>query len=87
MSIESCMCGATDCPSCYPERFVRGRCRYVECEKCGEEFEPGRGDTSEICEDCRRTDGSNDEGEDVPMFVTVASDRGDVSGWVMGREE
>jgi DNA-directed RNA polymerase subunit RPC12/RpoP len=60
------MCGATDCPSCYPENFVRGRYRYIECAKCGAEFEPDHDDddVSGICEDCRQAE-EQEEDEDT----------------------
>lgn len=42
-----CMCGATDCPRCYP-----GCDRVVECEWCREEFRLLDLDNDGLCEEC-----------------------------------
>ena len=57
MSQGPCMCGATDCPRCYPQNFIghgaARRYRWAECAECGEEWDPDDLDSDGRCEDCR----------------------------------
>lgn len=59
-----CMCGATDCPRCYP-----GCNRSVECSVCGAEY-PAHIMTScdrcheSVCEDCECDCASRETEED-----------------------
>ena len=60
---EPCLCGATDCRSCYPENFDRhGRYEFQECKKCGEEFEPE--EDERICEECAKITECSECGEE-----------------------
>ena len=56
----SCMCGATDCPSCgraqgYTVKFSPGRGHYnpVMCEQCHEEEVKEEGDLCEVCTEAK----------------------------------
>lgn len=47
MGSGPCLCGAEDCPRCYP-----GCDRVRECEGCGEEFRLFDLDWDYLCEKC-----------------------------------
>lgn len=49
---EPCMCGASDCPECYPQNFSRGRYIFAACSECFDDFEPKDAET--LCPDCQR---------------------------------
>ena len=51
-----CMCGATDCPRCYPGNFERGILMVdLTCNECGCDWEAADMDEYEtgLCDECR----------------------------------
>ncbi len=55
--MSNCMCGAEDCPQCYPGNFHRGQYLSQMCRKCECDFWlEDSNDESTLCEDCRKED-------------------------------
>mgnify|MGYP001559253909 CR=1 FL=1 len=62
---EPCLCGAPDCRRCFPGNFRNGRYRFVECKKCGEEFDPDDSAGDQICWDCVSKQYEEDDEDDT----------------------